>query len=76
MGKNFYHRKFFTVNSVPIEFIPAPATNQEFWGEMSWADMAELAERQPGYPSYRPDTITDTFSILGFPERGPVDWSS
>jgi hypothetical protein len=66
VGKNFYHSKFFTVNSVPIEFVPAPATNQEFWGEMSWADMAELAERQPGYPSYRPDTVTDTFSILGF----------
>jgi hypothetical protein len=66
VGKNFIHPRFFTVNSVPIEFRPSPATNQEFWGKMSWADMADLERDMPGYPSYRPDTLTDTFTIGGF----------
>lgn len=63
VGKNFIHPRFFTVNSVPIEFRPAPTTNEEFWDKMSWADMAELPE---GFPSYRPDSITDTFNIHGY----------
>jgi hypothetical protein len=33
---------------------------------MSWADMAELEESSPGFPLFRPDTLTDSFSILGF----------
>lgn len=40
IGKNFRHFRFFTVNSVPIEFLPAP-TPHEFWREVSWADMEE-----------------------------------
>lgn len=60
VGKNFVHSKFFTVNSVPIEYTPAPATNTEFWENWSWADMAEIALDR------RPDTLRGTFQIHGF----------
>jgi hypothetical protein len=63
LGKNFFHKRFFTINSEPMEFRPRPKTNTEFWGGMSWADMAELPE---GFPSYLPETIQDTFLIHGF----------
>lgn len=37
VGKNFIHRRFFTVNSVPITYRRAP-TPTEFWRGWSWAD--------------------------------------
>jgi hypothetical protein len=40
VGKNFLHRRFFTVNSVPIEFVPAQSITS-FWKGMSWADIEE-----------------------------------
>jgi hypothetical protein len=40
VGKNFRHARFFTVNSVPIEWRPAPTPSQ-FWKGWSWADMEE-----------------------------------
>jgi hypothetical protein len=44
VGKNFKHPRFFTVNSVPIEFVPAPTVSQ-FWAKMDWADIDALGER-------------------------------
>nr|UJQ92644.1 MAG: putative RNA-dependent RNA polymerase [Narnaviridae sp.]UJQ92949.1 MAG: putative RNA-dependent RNA polymerase [Narnaviridae sp.] len=40
VGKNFRHPRFFTVNSVPIEYRRAPTPHQ-FWSGWSWADMEE-----------------------------------
>jgi hypothetical protein len=40
VGKNFRHPRFFTVNSVPIEYRRAP-TPSRFWRGWSWADMEE-----------------------------------
>ncbi|APG77108.1 RNA-dependent RNA polymerase [Changjiang narna-like virus 2] len=42
VGKNFFHPRFFTVNSVPIEYLPSP-TPYQFWSQFSWADMEEIA---------------------------------
>jgi hypothetical protein len=66
VGKNFRHKRFLTVNSVPIEFVPAPKTSSEFWADMSWADMFDLEMANPGYPKSLPDSLTDSFAILGF----------
>jgi hypothetical protein len=38
VGKNFRHPRFFTVNSIPIEYRPA-LTPAQFWRGWSWADM-------------------------------------
>nr|UJQ92655.1 MAG: putative RNA-dependent RNA polymerase [Narnaviridae sp.] len=40
VGKNFRHPRFFTVNSIPIEYRRAP-TPLEFWRGWSWADMQD-----------------------------------
>jgi len=40
VGKNFRHKRFFTVNSVPIEWIPALSPGQ-FWSGVSWPDLEE-----------------------------------
>jgi hypothetical protein len=40
VGKNFYHPRFLTVNSAPIEF-QWPKTPFEYWKQFSWADMEE-----------------------------------
>jgi hypothetical protein len=40
VGKNFRHPRFFTVNSVPIEYTPA-VTPYQFWKGWSWADMED-----------------------------------
>ncbi len=40
VGKNFFHPRFLTVNSAPIEFKWAE-TPYQFWSRFSWADMEE-----------------------------------
>jgi len=40
IGKNFRHDRFFTVNSVPIEYRP-PLTPFQFWKTWKWADIEE-----------------------------------
>jgi hypothetical protein len=40
VGKNFRHPRFFTVNSVPMEYLPAPSP-YTYWKGFSWADMEE-----------------------------------
>jgi len=40
VGKNFRHHRFFTVNSIPIEYRP-PVSPYLFWKDWSWADMEE-----------------------------------
>nr|UJQ92844.1 MAG: putative RNA-dependent RNA polymerase [Narnaviridae sp.] len=40
VGKNFRHPRFFTVNSVPLEYRRAPSPKQ-FWSGWSWADIEE-----------------------------------
>ena len=66
VGKNFFHPRFLTVNSVPIEFVPRPTTYEAFSGVSSWPDMMEFEESNPRFPPYLPDTLTDDFKILGF----------
>jgi hypothetical protein len=40
VGKNFTHPRFFTVNSVPIEYVPTPRTVSPNWMNWSWGDDA------------------------------------
>nr|UJQ92692.1 MAG: putative RNA-dependent RNA polymerase [Narnaviridae sp.] len=40
VGKNFFHRRFLTVNSAPIEFT-WPKTPFQYWQQYSWADMED-----------------------------------
>jgi hypothetical protein len=58
VGKNFRHPRFFTVNSIPIEYRPA-STPFQFWSKMSWADMEE-------FPAPWAISTVPSISIRGF----------
>nr|UJQ92802.1 MAG: putative RNA-dependent RNA polymerase [Narnaviridae sp.] len=64
VGKNFRHKRFFTVNSVPIEYVPDLVRDDFFWflrlkEKISWADLEEL-------PEPRPHVRLDSVDIHGF----------
>lgn len=54
VGKNFIHPRFFTVNSVPLEYVPDRRRNDLFWfmhlEGVSWADLDDYKPVSP----YRP----------------------
>lgn len=62
VGKNFRHSRFFTVNSVPIEYRRAP-TPAQFWRGWSWADMEE--SNIPYFVSQVPDVRIGGFLNVG-----------
>jgi len=66
VGKNFIHKKFFTMNSLPLEFSPRPRNNREYTNNRSWPDLFEFELANPGFPSDMPSTVTDTFTVHGF----------
>jgi len=58
-GKNFYHHKFLTVNSVPItcEVLPHPSA---YWSKFSWADIDETTL------PYNTPLLSPKIEVLGF----------
>nr|UJQ92795.1 MAG: RNA-dependent RNA polymerase [Narnaviridae sp.] len=62
VGKNFFHPRFFTVNSFPMEFNRALSPFQ-FWSKYSWADMEDSPI--PWKVSERPEITIHGYLNLG-----------